>query len=804
MALNAFLSAHDLRMFGLAGLISMLLCLVTMYLMPTRPVRRDAPSLAHTSLAHTSLARTALAGTVLGGAIWCAFLLCWKGFFPFVHAAIPVSGILSSIALAIIGATIAVAIVVHGETGTRNTLLAASILAASASCMLFVAMSALAAPLVLGYDLMAVLASMVATTALCALGFYRVATAETPAGRLWPALLVALALPILDIASFAAILPFNEWETVAATPNALALQPLTVVFLSEFATVLALTRAGAALDRQFASRTRLENDRLRQLTDSTFEGLLVHRDGVVIDANTAFCAMAELPLDQIKGRPIGVFAAVFPAPDSPIPLETDLHPIGGEPIPVEMLSRVINLGDGHVLVTAVRDIRERREAEHSARDRQRVQDLQHENGEARERQRIAEEASRAKSAFLAMMSHEIRTPMNAVLGLTSTLLSETLTPDQRQVVRAIHGSGDSLLRILNDILDFSRLDAGRMTFELIPFSPSTLTQETLSVHGPMAVEKGLRLKARQEADLPARLVGDAGRIGQVLHNLVSNALKFTKTGGVTVNARCVTRHQKQATIEWSVSDTGIGIAPEKLSSLFDAFVQADNSITRRFGGSGLGLAISKQLIEQMGGTIWAESTPGKGSTFHVRLTLDLAAQQETPAEPPGSDAEFALRLERLGRPLKLLLAEDNAVNKFVFSRLLKGTPIEIDIADNGLEAVRSANESRYDLICMDMSMPEMDGLEATREIRRGGGPNAGIPIIAMTANAFPEDVAACRGAGMTDFVSKPVNRHTLIGAILRALPSETPDVGSNIVTEAMPRRDTRRRPALPDVATVVG
>jgi len=326
------------------------------------------------------------------------------------------------------------------------------------------------------------------------------------------------------------------------------------------------------------------------------------------------------------------------------------------------------------------------------------------------------------------------------------------------------------LRILNDILDFSRLDAGRMTFEHAPFSPATLTQEMLSVHSPGAVEKGLKLTARQDMGVPDRLIGDAGRIRQILHNLVSNAVKFTRTGEVGVVARCLSRAGDEATIEWTVSDTGIGIAPEKLGSLFDAFVQADSSITRRFGGSGLGLAISKQLTERMGGTIRVGSVVGEGSVFRVRLALKIAAEQRDPQESPAAADLLSQRIGGIGRKPRLLLAEDNATNRFVFSRLLRGTDVDVVIAENGLEALRAAEQSAFDLICMDMSMPEMDGLDATKAIRAGGGPNCRVPIIALTANAFAEDVEACRRAGMDDFLSKPVSKDVLFAAILRSLP----------------------------------
>jgi CheY-like chemotaxis protein len=242
-----------------------------------------------------------------------------------------------------------------------------------------------------------------------------------------------------------------------------------------------------------------------------------------------------------------------------------------------------------------------------------------------------------------------------------------------------------------------------------------------------------------------------------------------------VRTSCVARDAEDATIEWTVADTGIGIAPDKLSSLFDEFIQADSSITRRFGGSGLGLAICKKIVDQMGGTIEVQSTLGVGTTFQVRLTLkQIHEQSASLAASPLPDV-LEQQISSLGRPLRLLLAEDNDINKLVFSKLLQGTPISIDIASNGGQAARLAEENEYDLICMDINMPEMDGLEATRAIRRGRGPCHGIPIVAMTASAFPEDMEACRQAGMTDFVSKPMSKQTLFDVIVRALPPAEPN-----------------------------
>ncbi|MFZ4806120.1 MAG: ATP-binding protein [Hyphomicrobiaceae bacterium] len=377
----------------------------------------------------------------------------------------------------------------------------------------------------------------------------------------------------------------------------------------------------------------------------------------------------------------------------------------------------------------------------------------------------AEAASRAKSEFLAAMSHEIRTPLNAVLGLATSLLESPLESEPRRMVQAIHNSGDSLLEILNDILDFSRLEARVLTFESISFAPTSLVANTVSIIGPRGTGKGLAMDYRCDPAIPAGLIGDAGRIRQVLLNLLSNAIKFTQSGSVCVNLSLIGKQNGNALIEWAVSDTGIGITEEAIGKLFKDFSQADESINRRFGGSGLGLAICKRIIEQMGGTVGVRSEIGRGSTFWFQLSLPIAA---TVVDPISDDkqiyAMLKARIRDLGRPLRILVVDDNASNRLVATKLLAEFEPMTNVACDGSEAVTAASRFRYDVILMDMHMPEMDGLQATRAIRKKG---INVPVVAFTANAFKEDIDACLASGMSGFVAKPVRKKELVRAIIR-------------------------------------
>jgi PAS domain S-box-containing protein len=365
----------------------------------------------------------------------------------------------------------------------------------------------------------------------------------------------------------------------------------------------------------------------------------------------------------------------------------------------------------------------------------------------------AESAARAKAEFLATMSHEIRTPMNGVLGFTHLLGGTELTDEQRDYVNTIRSSGQSLLGLLNDILDFSKIEAGRMSLEHFPFELERALRDVLDLMRPQAAQRGIALRFERDESVPAVLLGDPGRVRQVATNLVGNAIKFTPSGQVVVRVR---RDAATSGARVEVADSGIGIPAEKIGGLFQQFAQVDASTTRRFGGTGLGLAICKHLVELMGGAIGVESTLGRGSTFWFSLPLPLVTLSLGVDERAGDPAAAIPRLQRDGAPLRVLVAEDNTVNQKLARRLLEKAGCEVDVANNGVEAVAMAAGAAYHLVIMDCYMPEMDGFDATRAIRERRPRGTGLPIIALTASALESDQEACLSAGMDDFLTKPI------------------------------------------------
>jgi signal transduction histidine kinase/ActR/RegA family two-component response regulator len=392
----------------------------------------------------------------------------------------------------------------------------------------------------------------------------------------------------------------------------------------------------------------------------------------------------------------------------------------------------------------------------------------------------AETANRAKSDFLANISHEVRTPLHGIVGLTEIVLNGELGPEQREHMELIQSSASTLLALVNDLLDFVKIEAARMELEDVPFSVREKLEPTLRALGARARQRGLQFAYAIESEVPPWLIGDPLRLQQILFNLVGNAIKFTPTGSVSVRIAVAARTGRQVVLHGTVTDTGIGIPPDKREAIFEAFRQADNTRTRRHGGTGLGLTISSRLVQLMGGRIWVESRVGAGSTFHFTACLQIGEGPEalaSSASLPGMPSNLAFGTSSSGEVLgrRVLVAEDNPVNRVLLDLILQKRQHNVAVVTTGLDAVRLWKESPFDLVLMDVQLPEMDGLEATIQIMehaRATGRQA--VIIGLTAHASEEDRARCLEAGMLAYLSKPVHPRDLLDVIDRALRSAEP------------------------------
>lgn len=518
--------------------------------------------------------------------------------------------------------------------------------------------------------------------------------------------------------------------------------------------ILATSKALEASDKQ----KRLSQDEARRLSlvarHANDSIVISAPDGQITWVNEAFTRITGFTAKEAIGQlPSALLNAPETSDETTQAISTHIQQ--GRPIRTEILNRrkdgekiwvetnivPIGRGDGTVeMVVAIE------------RDITAIKAHEKELAEAKI---LAEHGERSKSEFLATMSHEIRTPMNGIIGLSDLLVEHDLPDEIRKYVVTIKESAGALLSIINDILDFSKLDAGQLAIDPIEFDLRACFSSAVELFVPQARDKGIYLDVIEEQQLPNLAIGDDGRVRQIFLNMIGNAIKFTSQGGVTLTTR-VSETDEEFEIFIDIKDTGVGIDQNRISQIFEKFQQADGKTTRKFGGTGLGLSISKQLAEHMKGGISVVSTLGKGSTFTVELTMGKPhrlGDRGKAEKQTGSEIS----------PMSILIAEDNKTNRFLIGKYLQDLPVDICFAHDGKEAVEYTREREPDLIFMDMSMPEMDGLEATQRIRAA---RCSQPyIIALTANAFASDREACFQAGMDDFLAKPVKKADLLGKL---------------------------------------
>jgi PAS domain S-box-containing protein len=639
--------------------------------------------------------------------------------------------------------------------------------------------------------------------------------------RILPFVLVILILGILAAIVFASAITKPIALLTDAVRRLSAGEPDVPVTISSHDEIGQLATAFVSMTEKLRNTT-VSREYMEKLIDSMNDVLIViSPTGVIQSVNRAYGKLFGGKPDTVVGHNLDEFAipysplGILPAftyvlTHGPIHgVESTCRTKRGELVPMLYSLAVMKADDGtpQAVICAAQDISRLKKTQEELQQKQieleevnrnlevivatrtaelaigneslraEIAERQKKTEELRAARDIAESANRAKSDFLANMSHEMRTPLNSIIGGTEYLDAAGLHEDQQRCLTMIHHAGNSLLVLINDLIDLSRIEVGQLEIISRPFNLSKTLEQVMEMVAQEAERKTLRLSLNSTPELPHIVIGDPVRLQQILVNLVANAVKFTERGGsVTVTTVPVTKNNHHFLISFTIRDTGIGIDPNKLEMIFESFSQADTSITRRFGGSGLGLAISRKLVEAMGGSIQVESTPGVGSSFSFTIPFAVAETEVECADEVVVETEPALMPEtESGSPKLVLLVDDSLENRQLMRLLLKSFPIELHEAGDGQEAYDLAMGRRYDLILMDIQMPVMDGYTATRMIRRYeerfGHPKS--TIVALTAHAYESDIQKCREAGCDDHIAKPFKKRALLDSLARHLTGNT-------------------------------